>query len=76
MHEMVDWRGLDISLALIGFPDYPTPTSPGLSNDYYPLHHTVAVRCMEMLGKSSTSVGVSTDCVPRDQPDSSFTGPF
>ena len=67
---------LKVPAARVGSPDYPTPTSPGLSNDYYPLHHTVAVRCMEMLGKSSASVGVSTGRVPRDQPDSSFTGPF
>ena len=67
---------LKVPAARVGSPDYPTPTSPGLSNDYYPLHYTVAARCMEMLDRPSALVGVSVDRTPRDQPDSSFTGPF
>jgi len=58
-------------------PDYPTPTSPALANNYYPraIHIVAAVRRQFGLPVDEASLSVDSS-VFLDVPDKSFTGPF
>jgi pyruvate dehydrogenase E1 component beta subunit len=61
----------------IGLPDYPTPTSPALSNDYYPraAHIVAAVRWQFGIETDPKEL-VAPEGAFLDQPDKTFTGPF
>lgn len=61
----------------VALPDFPSPTSPALSDAYYPRAGHIAAAVFGMFGRKPES---SLFDVPKgrrlDQPDSSFTGPF
>jgi pyruvate dehydrogenase E1 component beta subunit len=61
----------------IASPDFPAPTSPALSDDYYPRAGHIAASVFDMLTRKPT---VELFDVPEgrrlDQPDPSFIGPF
>ena len=61
----------------VALPDCPVPTSPALSNYYYPRSVHILIAAREMLGLGSDGHIPELDpSVPLDVPDMSFTGPF
>jgi len=61
----------------VALPDCPTPTTPALTNHYYPRAVHIVVTAREMLGLSvDAPMPHLTTSVPLDVPDMSFTGPF
>lgn len=68
--------------AIITCPDYPAPTSPALSKNYYPTYKIIAEKSFWLLKKDSSILQKSLEeeteenKLPHDIPDSSFTGPF
>ncbi|MBT7960115.1 MAG: dehydrogenase [Akkermansiaceae bacterium] len=60
----------------VGLPDYPVPTSHQLAEGYYPLASTIFDSTVTALGLPSLRRELTTNQIPRDQPDASFTGPF
>jgi len=63
--------------ARVSAPDYPTPTSPALANNYYPRapHIVAAVRRQFGLLVDEASLLVDNSAW-LDVPEKSFTGPF
>jgi pyruvate dehydrogenase E1 component beta subunit len=61
----------------LGLPDYPTPTSPALSNNYYPraINIVAAVRRQLGIPMNPGELDVA-DGVFLDQVDKTFRGPF
>lgn len=62
----------------ITFPDYPTPTSWALANEYYPRAINIINQIQKMFSlpqKSESELGI-TPAEFLDVPDKSFTGPF
>ena len=59
----------------LGLPDYPTPTSPALSNEYYPQAYEIGNQAIRMIDKKETLKRVKVGR-KNDQPDSTFQGPF
>ncbi len=59
----------------LGLPDYPTPTSPALSDQYYPQAYQIGNRVLRMVGKPATLTSAN-EKRRLDQPDSTFQGPF
>lgn len=57
-------------------PDYPTPSSPGLTKYYYPLTSNLVAKIIEMVGQQDQKGLEYKDEEPFDVPDQSFTGPF
>lgn len=64
----------------ITFPNFPSPSTPGLCEYYYPTLKDIYLKCHEMIGTHSSN---SLDDVENyiagrihDIPDKSFTGPF
>ena len=61
----------------VALPDCPVPTSPALSNHYYPRSVHILLAAREMLGLAGDGhVPESNLSVSLDVPDMSFTGPF
>lgn len=62
----------------LGSSDYPAPTSPALTEDYYPLAADIVSVAGEMLGISREFLKgfEKINPIPLDVPDSRFTGPF
>jgi|TARA_B100001971_G_C18255978_1_gene582141 pyruvate dehydrogenase E1 component beta subunit len=63
----------------ITLPDYPVPSSPGLTRSYYPNSCTILRKVNAMFGDVVDSDDFEQDwahLVHADIPDSSFTGPF
>lgn len=65
----------------ISLPDLPTPSSPGLTKDFYPGCREIAMNVCDMLGKDKKEVLFIIEkeedkIKPHDVPDLSFTGPF
>ena len=67
---------LEVAPERMGFPDYPTPTSPALADNYYPLPHQIATRASEMLGKRVSFQPLDRGERRLDQPHPSYQGPF
>ena len=63
------------SIVTIGNPDYPCPTAPSLSKDYYPRCADIVEAVKRLLGRVDIPSMEDTSGW-RDQPDQSFTGPF
>lgn len=61
----------------VASPDFPTPTSPGLADHYYPRAAHVAATVLSMFGRP---IPAGMFDVPKgqrlDQPDPGFAGPF
>lgn len=61
----------------IALPDFPAPTSPALSDHYYPRSGHIVAAILTMCGqKPETSLFDAPKGRRLDQPDPSFTGPF
>jgi pyruvate dehydrogenase E1 component beta subunit len=61
----------------VSLPDFPTPTSPALANNYYPRAVHIAAAARRQLGLPVNEAELSVDeSVLLDVPDKSFTGPF
>ncbi|HIJ98806.1 TPA: alpha-ketoacid dehydrogenase subunit beta [archaeon] len=64
----------------ITLPDYPTPTTQGLTKYYYPRYVDIARKAVRMLGKDEKKLEdllvAEKEDAPLDVPDKSFTGPF
>lgn len=64
----------------VASPDYPTPTAPELSRNYYPRSHNLAEEIMTMMSKDSAQMVSDLKKIeektPSDVPDLNFTGPF
>lgn len=73
---------LAMAPARLCLPDHPGPTSPYLSETYYPGPQQIAERVLQMLGKpvdsgaSSAVMQVLTRTGRHDVPHTSFSGPF
>ncbi len=59
----------------LAHPDYPTPTSWKLANNYYPLHDDVMRAVLKILGRNEV-VQMVDRSKPLDQPNAQFKGPF
>jgi len=58
-------------------PDYPLPTAPALSENYYPGAGEIAAAAMRTMGlEPDDALFEKNASVPHDVPDLSFTGPF
>jgi len=61
----------------IALPDHPCPTSPALSNLYYPRSGEIALAVARMMGRDAAPGTLDVRAEVRlDVPDPSFTGPF
>lgn len=61
----------------IALPDYPAPTSPALSDGYYPRAAHIVAAVREMFGRPvDEALFAVPDGQRLDQPDPDFTGPF
>lgn len=61
----------------VALPDFPAPTSPVLSDGYYPRAGHIAAAVLGMVGREPHSRLFDVPEGRRlDQPDPSFTGPF
>jgi pyruvate dehydrogenase E1 component beta subunit len=61
----------------IALPDWPTPTSPALTRDFYPGVREIMTATADILGiPASRLVPVEPGNIPHDVPDTSFAGPF
>jgi pyruvate dehydrogenase E1 component beta subunit len=61
----------------IGFPECPSPTSPALSNLYYPRAKDIVKIIMHVMKREINESEIpQMHSGPLDVPDTSFTGPF
>ncbi len=61
----------------ICLPDFPTPTSPALTEGFYPRAETVAEKVCEMLGRPQSAASLAAQRTsPHDVPGTWFKGPF
>ena len=61
----------------VGLPHVPTPTTPALSDHFYPRALNIAELAVEMLGGTQKLSPPASDKDGwHDQPDPSFTGPY
>ncbi|CUS35105.1 Pyruvate dehydrogenase, E1 component, beta subunit [Candidatus Nitrospira nitrosa] len=66
----------------IASPDFPTPTSAFMAEDYYPGPQTIADAALDLMGKTKEADGygrMSAGLVrkgPHDAPNREFSGPF
>jgi len=61
----------------VALPEYPAPTSPALSANYYPGAGDIAARVLTLMGREvDDAVLAPAKGQNHDQPDPSFTGPF
>lgn len=66
---------LKVPPARITLPDFPSPSTPGLTKYYYPTDHDIVKKIAEMCGYQKELL--LPPLPPNlDVPDSSFTGPF
>ena len=63
--------------ARVSAPDYPTPTSPALANNYYPRAPHIVAAVRRQFGLLVDEASLLVDNSPwLDVPEKSFTGPF
>ena len=67
----------------LALPDYPSPSSPGLTREYYPDGPAIAWKVLETLKRQGDAQKLKDilkkeqpSDKPHDVPDLSFTGPF
>jgi pyruvate dehydrogenase E1 component beta subunit len=62
---------------LIALPDYPVPTSPALTEDFYPTAHDIVDKIKMMTGKNfNIDLAKLKSSSPHDVPGDWFKGPF
>ncbi len=79
--EAETFKSLTVAPQRIALPDIPTPSSPGLTKNFYPNHLTIVEKVFEMLGRDKNDFKVVLNqkdllSKPHDVPDLSFQGPF
>ncbi len=60
----------------IALPDVPTPTSPALTEKFYPSAATIANQVAQMMGLAIDTRELSKSSFPHDVPGDWFKGPF
>lgn len=60
----------------IALPDFPTPTSPALTEKFYPGSDTIAERVAQMMNLNVDTEKLSESNTPHDVPGDWFKGPF
>jgi pyruvate dehydrogenase E1 component beta subunit len=71
------YGGLKGAPRRIAMPDWPTPTSPALTADFYPGVREIMTATAAMLDlPASRLVFPEPGNIPHDVPDTSFAGPF
>ena len=61
----------------ICLPDFPCPTAPSLTKNYYPTHQEIIEQSMDILGKTKMNKQFVAEKVgPHDVPGFWFKGPF
>jgi pyruvate dehydrogenase E1 component beta subunit len=74
------FNSLKSPIKRIGLPDCPSPTSPSLTQFFYPRASQIIKAAKDMLGLKKTSADDEFDAqdstVLHDVPDKFFTGPF
>ena len=68
------WGALKQAPRRLALPDFPSPTSPALSRDYYPGAADIARVVGEMMGKEINGAELRRE--PHDVPGTWFKGPF
>lgn len=72
-----EFRSLKAAPARVGLPDHPSPTSPALSDHYFPRAAHIVATVQKMFGRASApDLFAVAPGMRLDVPDSSFTGPF
>ncbi len=67
---------LKSNIIRIGLPDAPSPSSPGLSEHFYPTAIQLCQSIGKTLGVTIDTAELDNDTEPRDIPDPYFSGPF
>lgn len=75
------WKSLKKAPRRIALPEIPTPSSPSLTEDFYPGYREIAQAAWELLGKDAQEFKAllkeeQSEASPHDVPDLSFGGPF
>lgn len=75
------WADLKSPPRRLGLPSHPCPTSPALTENYYPDAATIAAQVLDMLNRGSDSNAsvlsrLKRDELPHDAPYQGFKGPF
>jgi len=76
------YSSLEVTPRRITLPDLPTPTSWKLAEKFYPTYIDIIETCMRMLKVEGVKIQKliskirSSQKIPSDVPDTSFTGPF
>ena len=60
----------------IAFPDVPTPTSPALTENFYPRSDTIVERVAQMMNLDVDTEKLAESNTPHDVPGDWFKGPF
>jgi pyruvate/2-oxoglutarate/acetoin dehydrogenase E1 component len=61
----------------ITLPEYPLPTSPALSCNYYPGLRQIVQKGLTLMGEADLRLEIpDSDRIPHDVPDLGFKGPF
>jgi pyruvate/2-oxoglutarate/acetoin dehydrogenase E1 component len=76
------WFSLKAAPRRIGLPDFPSPTAPLMTKDYYPTEFTLAINVLELIGKEITLElrrrvsDIFRSETPHDIPNPAYEGPF
>ena len=74
---MQQFDRLTVPPARLAMPDVPEPTSYGLTRGFYVRAADIAVKVMEMMGRSAEGVREALpEPDPHDVPGDWFKGPF
>ena len=71
------WSSLKASPEILGLPDMPTPTSPALTEHFYPRAEDIISLVGKMMGRNiNYSEFIDRSSAPNDVPGEWFKGPF
>jgi pyruvate/2-oxoglutarate/acetoin dehydrogenase E1 component len=69
------WQDLELPPKRLGLPFFPTPTSPYLTENYYPRSEDISNTVLKMLNRPLLQPNIYSPFV-LDVPDSSLKGPY
>lgn len=76
------WTSLKHAPLRIGLPEFPAPTAPAMTKDYYPTELGLAINILNLNGVEVTAKLRQKVCdifaseTPHDVPDPAYRGPF